>query len=132
MDTWEYPQNISFKQFPSQDITVNVDTEKIQSVLLNLLINAAEAMPQGGEISLEARPLNDRFHIYVNDQGTGMSLEFINESLFKPFCTTKQNGIGIGMFQSKTIIEAHGGQIEVESTKGQGTRFTLNVPLNNF
>jgi signal transduction histidine kinase len=63
----------------------------------------------------------------VSDQGCGMSTEFINNSLFKPFSTTKKKGLGIGLFQCKQIIEAHGGRIEVKSKVGVGTTFVVTL-----
>jgi signal transduction histidine kinase len=64
----------------------------------------------------------------VADDGFGMTPEFISNSLFKPFQTTKKNGLGIGLYQSKTIVEAHGGRIEVESAPGLGTIFRVFLP----
>jgi signal transduction histidine kinase len=64
----------------------------------------------------------------VEDQGCGMSADFLRQRLFKPFQTTKKKGIGIGMFQSKMIVEAHGGRIEVDSQEGRGTTFRVLIP----
>jgi signal transduction histidine kinase len=65
----------------------------------------------------------------VADTGCGMTPEFVKSMLFRPFHSTKTNGIGIGMFQCKKIIEAHGGNITVDSQPGAGTRFTILLPL---
>jgi signal transduction histidine kinase len=65
----------------------------------------------------------------VADNGCGMSPEFLDRSLFRPFQTTKQNGLGIGMFQSKMIVVAHGGRIAVASEPGQGTTFQVFLPI---
>jgi signal transduction histidine kinase len=67
----------------------------------------------------------------VTDNGCGMSQEFISRSLFRPFQTTKKNGLGIGMFQSKMIVEAHQGKIEVESEPGHGATFRIYLPVQN-
>jgi signal transduction histidine kinase len=67
----------------------------------------------------------------VADNGYGMTPEFIANSLFKPFQTTKKNGLGIGLYQSKTIVEAHGGRMEVESAPGRGTTFRVLLPAGS-
>ena len=64
----------------------------------------------------------------VEDDGCGMSPEFVRDLLFKPFSSTKSKGLGIGMFQSKMIVEAHAGTIKVESEPTKGTRFTVSLP----
>jgi len=65
----------------------------------------------------------------VADNGCGMSQDFLNRSLFRPFQSTKKTGVGIGMFQSKMIVEAHGGRIEVESEQGKGSTFRVLLPI---
>jgi signal transduction histidine kinase len=65
----------------------------------------------------------------VSDNGCGMSADFVQHSLFRPFQTTKKKGIGIGMFHSKMIVEAHRGRIEVESEPGKGTAFRVLLPI---
>jgi signal transduction histidine kinase len=69
--------------------------------------------------------------VSVADNGAGMSPEFVNQSLFRPFRSTKKGGIGIGMFLSKMIVEAHQGRIEVESQLGKGTVFKVLLPLKS-
>lgn len=65
----------------------------------------------------------------VSDNGCGMAPEFLSRSLFRPFQTTKKNGLGIGLFQSKMIVEAHKGKVQVESQPGKGTTFRIILPL---
>jgi signal transduction histidine kinase len=65
----------------------------------------------------------------VTDTGCGMGPDFLSQSLFRPFQTTKKNGIGIGMFHCKTIVEAHQGRIEAESEVGKGTTFRVRLPM---
>ncbi len=106
-----------------------IDPEQIQKVLTNLLLNANEAVGNGGEIRL-ATDHRDGWVIFsVCDNGCGMSKEFMERSLFQPFKTTKRQGMGIGLFQSKTIVEAHHGRIEVESEEGKGSVFKVMLPL---
>lgn len=108
---------------------VMVDSEYIEKVILNLILNAVEAMPQGGEIKIGSQR-NEKFvEVTVSDTGCGMPREFIDRQLFKPFQSTKNKGLGIGLFQCKTIVEAHGGEILVESEEGKGTSFKVRLPL---
>jgi putative PEP-CTERM system histidine kinase len=108
---------------------VEVDKEQIQKVITNLLVNAREASQAGAEIRLSSEQQNGHVIISVQDHGCGISPEFLKQKLFKPFQTTKKKGIGIGMFQSKMIVEAHGGRIEVQSQQGEGTTFRIVLPL---
>jgi putative PEP-CTERM system histidine kinase len=106
-----------------------LDPEQMLKVVTNLVLNAAEAVSQPGQVWVQTSQLNGWAILAVADNGCGMSAEFLNRSLFRPFQTTKKTGLGIGMFQSKMIIEAHGGRIEVESEPGKGTTFRVLLPL---
>ena len=106
-----------------------LDPNQIHKVVTNLVLNAREAVTTSGEIRVETEQWNGWTVLTVTDNGCGMSREFLNRSLFRPFQTTKKEGIGIGMFQSKMIVEAHHGKIEVESEPGQGTTFRVLLPL---
>lgn len=108
---------------------VLMDTEHFQKVVVNLLANAMEASPAGSPVEVRTARRDAWAILSVSDKGCGMSPEFIARSLFKPFHTTKKNGIGIGMFQCKTIVEAHRGRIEVESRQGEGSTFRVLLPL---
>ncbi|HZO83905.1 MAG TPA: ATP-binding protein, partial [Verrucomicrobiae bacterium] len=94
-----------------------------------LLTNAVDAVDQKGEITVATAARNGWATISVTDNGCGMTPEFINHSLFRPFQTTKKKGIGIGMFLSKMVIEAHEGKIEVDSQPGKGTTFRVLLPI---
>ena len=109
---------------------ISVDPEQLTKVITNLVLNATEAVPKQGQVRIQTSQLNGWAVLAVADNGCGMSPEFMNRSLFRPFQTTKKAGLGIGMFQSKMIIEAHGGRIEVESEAGKGTTFRVLLPLN--
>jgi putative PEP-CTERM system histidine kinase len=106
-----------------------LDEEQIIKVVTNLLLNAAEASPRDGQVRIATSENNGWAILAVSDTGCGMSAEFIERALFRPFQTTKENGLGIGMFQSKTIVEAHGGRIAVESEPGKGTTFRVFLPV---
>jgi putative PEP-CTERM system histidine kinase len=118
--------NCEFQTVPQ----IMIDPEYIEKVIFNLITNAIEAMPKGGDVSLRLYSQDNFIHLEVSDTGCGMSPEFINNHLFKPFQTTKQKGIGIGLYQCQVIVNAHGGKIEVDSTEGVGSTFTVKFPLN--
>ncbi len=107
-----------------------MDREQLQKVLVNLLLNAAEAVGEQGEILVATARRGRSAVLTVSDNGCGMSQEFLTRLLFKPFQTTKSQGLGIGMFHSKMIVEAHQGRIEVESRAGEGTTFRVFLPLS--
>jgi signal transduction histidine kinase len=107
---------------------IRADEDQLQKVFTNLLLNAREALKGNGEITLSTAQQNGWAIATVSDNGCGMSAEFLTHSLFRPFKTTKKGGIGIGMFQTKTIIEAHKGKIEVDSQPGRGTTFRVFLP----
>jgi len=110
-----------------------VDRTLMTRVLVNLLTNAREALGGPGEISIEGEVVEGRGRpaqlvLSVRGSGRGMAEEFVRTRLFRPFSTTKPNGLGIGLAQCRTIVEAHGGRIEVASRPGAGTTFTVRVP----
>jgi len=105
------------------------DRDQLLKVVSNLLINAREAITGPGRIRISTSCSNGFAALSVADSGIGMTAEFMGKSLFRPFQTTKKNGLGIGMFQSRMIVEAHGGRITVDSTPGQGTQFAIFLPM---
>lgn len=107
---------------------VRIDAGQMQKVLVNLLLNARDATNGETPIRVETTPRNGGVVLQVSDQGCGMSEEFIARSLFRPFQTTKKKGLGIGMYQSKLIVEGHDGWIEVESQPGAGATFRVWLP----
>lgn len=111
-------------------LVIMADEEAIGKVIENLIINAIEAMgAQSGRLSVQAGRLNEE-HVFfsVADTGRGMSAEFIRTKLYRPFATTKEKGIGLGLYLCREIVEGHGGHIEVESKEGVGTRFCVVLP----
>jgi two-component system sensor kinase FixL len=107
---------------------LNIDPKQLRQVLLNLFKNALEAMPRGGEITVTTRVRRDDAEIVVADTGEGMPPE-VAASIFQPYFTTKAKGTGLGLAISRSIIEEHGGAISVESTPGQGSAFTIRLPI---
>jgi putative PEP-CTERM system histidine kinase len=114
-----------FDQIPK----ILADGQQLQSVCTNLLLNACDAVDTNGRISVETTRQGEWIALSVSDNGCGMTEQFIKNSLFRPFRSTKKKGLGIGMFQSKTIVEAHQGKIHVESQLGVGTTFRVMLPL---
>jgi signal transduction histidine kinase len=108
---------------------VILDPEQIQKVVTNLLLNAQDAVTNGGEIRVATGRRDGWVELTVSDTGCGMSHEVMEKYLFRPFKTTKKQGMGIGLFHSKLIVEAHKGRIEVESTEGAGSTFRVMLPL---
>jgi putative PEP-CTERM system histidine kinase len=105
-----------------------VDPEQCQKVLLNLILNANEAINEQGKIHVQTDWRDGWAVLSVSDNGYGMSPMFIERSLFQPFQTTKSQGLGIGLFHSKMIVEAHRGRLEVESEEGKGSTFRVLLP----
>ena len=113
------------------DATLAVDANytELQQVLLNLALNAIQAMPGGGRLFLHAGGDADGLRITVQDEGIGMDADTLAR-LFSPFFTTKPDGTGLGLMSCKRIIEACNGSIAVESTPGRGTCFVLRLPMH--
>jgi len=105
------------------------DPASLQQIVVNLLVNAIQSMPGGGDLYLNTRVENDTILLEVRDTGIGMS-ERVRERLFVPFFTTKEvnEGTGLGLAVVHGIVSAHGGRIEVESEEGRGSCFTLSFP----
>ncbi len=108
---------------------ISVDPHAMEMVFLNILKNAYEAIDRDGKIIVHAALDNRNVCVTISDNGGGMPNEFIEKKLFKPFKTTKNGGLGIGLFQCKAVVEAHGGGIEVESEVGKGTVFRVRLPI---
>mgnify|MGYP006284290861 FL=1 len=109
---------------------IYVDKEQIQQMLINLTLNAIEATEPGGSItySSEYDPASDRAHIHVTDTGSGIAPED-QDKIFDPFFTTRESGTGLGLSITHSIVEQHGGHIEMHSKPGKGTRFTITLPV---
>jgi len=115
-------------------LVATVEPERVENVVENLVINALEAMgAKGGRLTVEAGSLEgDLVFFSVADTGVGMTPEFIKTRLYRPFSTTKNKGIGLGLFTCREVVEAHGGRLEVESSPGAGTRFRVVLPSRLF
>jgi len=111
---------------------VKCSISELNQVFLNLLVNAGHAVEgrKGATVSIATRSDNERVYIEISDNGCGMS-EAVKEQIFVPFFTTKPvgKGTGMGMSIAYGIVVDHGGEIEVESTEGEGSRFTISLPI---
>lgn len=110
-----------------EPVPVMVDITEFKKVVQNLMLNARESRNDTSPIEVKVG-FNGMAFLKIKDRGCGMSEEFIRSRLFKPFETTKKKGFGIGLFQCRQLVDAHGGRIEVESAEGQGTTFTVILP----
>jgi two-component system sensor kinase FixL len=109
----------------------NLDYQQLKQVLLNLVKNASEAMPEGGSITISVARRPPDLEIMVADTGEGMAPD-VAENIFTPYFTTKSKGSGLGLAISRNIIRAHNGDISVESQPGKGSTFTIRLPLSEI
>jgi signal transduction histidine kinase len=111
---------------------VQCDPAQVEQVLLALVMNAIDAMPRGGNLWLSTRLTDpaDEIEVRVRDDGSGIPPDIL-PNIFEPFLTTKESGhgVGLGLAISHSIIERHGGRIEVQSQYGKGTEFLIHLPL---
>jgi two-component system sensor histidine kinase HydH len=115
---------------PSDLSPVQLDRDLFKQALLNLMLNAEQAMPEGGMLTIQAMREPGQVALSFIDTGAGMSPEVV-ERIFRPFFSTKPGGTGLGLPTSRKIVEAHGGTIEVQSEVGRGTKFTIRLPSDS-
>jgi two-component system, NtrC family, sensor histidine kinase HydH len=106
---------------------VNADPAEVERVVYNLLTNAVEAMPQGGDLTVQVSAADGEARIAVEDTGLGIPDED-RPQLFRPFFTTRERGVGMGLAICRRIVEENGGSVSVESVPGRGSRFTVKLP----
>lgn len=110
-----------------ENYVIYADKEKLKQVLLNLILNSLEALPEsGGMIQIYSETKKGKFRLYIRDNGFGIEN---SEKIFEPFYTTKSNGTGLGLSVSLNIVEQHKGTIELKSTKQGDTIFCISIPL---
>jgi signal transduction histidine kinase len=122
------PENISILNLTDDQLEVTVDRGKLRRVSVNLIENAVDAMPEGGQLTISSKQLQDEFQITFTDTGTGMTAEEV-KNLWTPFRTTKPKGMGLGLVICERLVEAHGGSITLESIPGKGSTFTVTLPI---
>lgn len=111
------------------------DAFYLHSAFHSILENAIEAMPQGGTLAVKTKLIRrgkkQRIYVEFSDSGVGMTQAFMETKLFNPFTTTKEQGLGLGLFTSQQIIALHQGKIEAESTPGEGSMFRIILPVDD-
>jgi signal transduction histidine kinase len=109
-----------------------IDVEALRQIIVNTSLNAIQAMPQGGSLTLRTKRIYNRIVIVIKDSGVGIAPEVKNR-IFDPFFTTKEvdEGTGLGLAVTYSLIQQMGGSIDVESELGRGTVITISIPANN-
>lgn len=116
-----------FLRLHDGDLRARIDESSLRSALTNLILNAVQAMPGGGRLTVVTRRAADSLVVEVEDTGVGMSEEQMS-NVFEAFYTTKTYGLGLGMSYAKKVVEQHGGRISVESHTGEGTAVRIYLP----
>jgi len=112
----------------NKPLRCDVDAGMLKQVILNLFINAQQAMSGGGELMIKTAGEKQNAVIQISDTGTGITAEKLS-CIFEPYHSFKPNGSGLGLATTKKIIDAHKGKISVDSALGKGTQFTIKLPL---
>ena len=116
------------RSFSAEQVTAEIDSERLQQVMLNLLMNGIQAIEGEGCISVGICANENFAEISIADTGKGIEPEHL-KNIFTPFFTTKEQGTGLGLAIVKKIVDLHEGEILVESTLGKGTSFCIKIPL---
>jgi PAS domain S-box-containing protein len=124
------PGNVEVLDMSQEQPAISVDPDRMKRVFINLIENAIDAMPTGGTITITTKESDGHLEITISDTGTGIP-EKIMENLWKPMQTTKAKGLGLGLSIVKRIVEAHGGQISAKAKSGEGTTFTIRLPIKD-
>ena len=123
--------NISvIKDFSNELPEVYLDRSQMKQALMNILLNAYQSMPSGGDVVIKAYRVDSSVCIDITDSGEGIPQEKLSR-IFDLFYSTKENGTGLGLSITKRIIEMHNGEIRVNSKKGKGTTFSVLIPIHH-
>ena len=128
LSSLKVPENILLVDRTHIKPRTNVDEEKMRRVFSNIIMNACDAMPNGGTLTVKSRKMKENVDISFSDTGAGMSNDILT-NLWSPLFTTKAKGMGFGLPIAKRILEAHGGTISVESSHNEGSTFTIILPI---
>jgi PAS domain S-box-containing protein len=124
----QIPKKVKVTRQVTDAFKLNVDSDRLQRVFVNLLKNAFDAMPNGGSISIIGKEENNHLELSFTDTGMGIPDEALPK-IFSPLSTTKAQGMGFGLAICKRIVEAHGGTISFKTAMGKGTTFTVTLPI---
>ncbi len=123
------PENIELiKKLDASLPEIEIDTDQIRQVMVNIITNGIQAMPEGGKLTIEAKRKDDFLELKISDTGVGIPDNVIGK-IFDPLFTTRAKGIGLGLAVCKSIVDRHDGHIDVESSVGKGATFTIKLPL---
>jgi signal transduction histidine kinase len=122
------PKGIRVVNSTKNQPPMKLDVEKMRRVFLNLTLNAVDAMPKGGTLTIANTRSDDNVHITFKDTGEGMTTEALAK-IWSPLFTTRAKGMGFGLPVAKRLVEAHGGSISVETKLGKGSTFTVTLPI---
>jgi signal transduction histidine kinase len=113
-----------------QNASWMIDVSSLRGALMNLILNAIEAMPEGGTLSINSKWTAETLQLEITDTGKGIAEDQIKK-IFEPFYTTKEQGLGLGMAYAKKILEEHGGSISLDSKSGEGTTIHIIRPAGS-
>jgi signal transduction histidine kinase len=115
-------------EIPSELPLIKMDPERLTQALINIMKNGMQAMGQGGSLRIETKSLKEGVEVIISDSGSGIPPEQM-EKIFNYYYTTKEKGVGLGLPIAHRIIEAHGGQLKIESRVGSGTKVIVTLPV---
>lgn len=119
---------VELEETPAKNLTIHADRDLMTQVLLNLFLNAIEALDEKGEIRIKVEKFSEKIVIHITDNGPGINPQHLRQ-IFDPFFTTKQGGTGLGLAIVHRIVEIHNAEIQVHNNPGQGTTFSLSFPM---
>ena len=125
----KFPENITLTTKFSEAPAIEADLDQLRRIFQNIALNGIQAMPNGGELTVSTRKNGDFTEVAFTDTGVGIPEENIGK-LFAPLFTTKAQGVGLGLSICKNLVEAHNGRVEVKSKVGEGSTFTVKLPIH--
>ena len=109
---------------------LSLDPELIKTCIFNAVLNAFQAMPDGGKLSVSAKASDSKVSLIFEDTGIGVSRENLSK-VFDPFFSTKETGLGLGLAMTRKVVEEHGGKVDFQSAEGKGSTITMSFPISS-